>query len=194
MTVGDQIMTMLNIERYVIDGSNAALDDRLTGAAGADVFNGNAGSDVLRGSAGHDTLNGGDGDDFLFGGDGNDSLIGGADNDQVTGGAGNDTLDGGTAGAGDRAIYAGDWADAAVVATTGGHTVTDAGGTDSLIGIEFVTFNGRAGTISQALAVAASDINLSGTNVTPTDGSVVGALSAVDANSVFGDTQAFSCK
>lgn len=51
-----------------LEGSNAALGDRLFGGRG---------SDVLRGFRGNDYLEGGDGDDELIGGRGDDTLFGG---------------------------------------------------------------------------------------------------------------------
>jgi Ca2+-binding RTX toxin-like protein len=94
-------------------------DDDLDGGPGNDVLNGGAGNDVLSGSEGSDTLLGTYGDDELHGGPGNDIL---------NGGAGDDTADYNTAAAG------------IVVDLSTGEALADGnGGTDTLIGIEYVT-------------------------------------------------------
>jgi Ca2+-binding RTX toxin-like protein len=57
------------------------LDNRMEGAAGADVLKGGGGNDSLYGDSSNDRLDGGEGDDYLHGGFGYDMLTGGAGDD-----------------------------------------------------------------------------------------------------------------
>ncbi len=124
---------------------------------------------VVLGGTGSDTLTGTDGNDFIDGNNSgnqaasdNDVLTGGLGNDVLLGKAGDDTLDGGdgddslSGGSGiDTAIFSETLASADVVAvadvdplTAGdqaGWTVTTAGGTDALQGVEILSHAG--GTI-----------------------------------------------
>jgi Ca2+-binding RTX toxin-like protein len=70
-------------------------DNRIEGAAGADVLVGAGGTDRLIGGGGDDMLSGGGGNDVVEGGTGADSLDGGDANDTLDGGAGSDALTGG---------------------------------------------------------------------------------------------------
>ncbi|MDB5693152.1 MAG: hypothetical protein JWO81_2215, partial [Alphaproteobacteria bacterium] len=72
-------------------------------------------------------------DDVLAGGLGNDSFSGLGGNDTLTGNGGDDILSGGSGI--DTAVYT---APATIVQSATGWTVTDAGGTDTLTGIEIV--------------------------------------------------------
>jgi hypothetical protein len=100
--------------------------DALTGSSGADFLSatGNgadANANILNGLGGNDTLNGAAGDDMLTGGEGSDVLNGG----------------GGT----DTATYS---ADATIARLPNGKwSVTDAGGTDTLSGIERVVIGNK---------------------------------------------------
>ena len=64
--------TVLNM-----DGSEADIDDSLTGRDGGDdVITGSSASDTIYGQEGHDTIYGGGGHDGLYGGTGDDLLVG----------------------------------------------------------------------------------------------------------------------
>jgi Ca2+-binding RTX toxin-like protein len=64
-----------------IDGTGNALNNAITGNAGANTLSGGEGNDSLRGMGGADTLVGGIGNDTLDGGAGTDILVGGQGND-----------------------------------------------------------------------------------------------------------------
>jgi Ca2+-binding RTX toxin-like protein len=121
-----------------------------SGSGSSMLISSGAGDDVVTGGAGADTFFGGSGTDRLDGGAGADSLFGGDDADVLTGGAGNDLLDGG-AGT-DRAVFAGPvteysfdrGSDGALIVTD---RVAGRDGTDTLTGIEKVTFNGVTYTL-----------------------------------------------
>jgi serralysin len=82
-------------------------------------------------------VDGSAGDDFLAGGAANDTFAGLGGNDTLTGNGGNDLLDGGNGI--DTAVYSGP---ATIVQNgSGGWTVTDAGGTDTLTDVEIVNDN-----------------------------------------------------
>ncbi|MBF0127567.1 MAG: hypothetical protein HQM02_10200, partial [Magnetococcales bacterium] len=69
-------------------------NDRIFGAAAADIIDGYLGNDYITGKDGNDVLNGGDGNDRIEGGRGNDVLTGGAgdgDSDVLIGGHNSDT-------------------------------------------------------------------------------------------------------
>jgi hypothetical protein len=72
-----------------------ALNNKITGGGGNDVFNAGAGNDTVTGGDGSDTINGGAGNDNLSGGAGNDIIDGGDDDDTLTAGTGLDRLSGG---------------------------------------------------------------------------------------------------
>lgn len=78
---GTGSITLANIERAVLGGSDA--DDTLD----ASLFSGQA---VLSGLAGNDTLIGGPGISLLFGGEGDDLLVSGSGNTGMQGGEGDD--------------------------------------------------------------------------------------------------------
>ena len=60
-----------------MDGSEADIDDSLTGRDGGDdVITGSSASDTIYGQEGHDTIYGGGGHDGLYGGTGDDLLVG----------------------------------------------------------------------------------------------------------------------
>jgi Ca2+-binding RTX toxin-like protein len=117
-------------------------NDRLTGTAGNDIIDGN--NSANQAASDNDVLTGGLGNDVLLGRAGDDRLDGGDGDDALNGGSGLDT-----------AVYSGTIAAANVVAaadvdpvTVGnqaGWTVTTAGGTDSLQGVEVISHAG--GTI-----------------------------------------------
>ncbi|WP_343053327.1 DUF4214 domain-containing protein [Sphingomonas yantingensis] len=104
------------------------------------LFDGAGGDDTITGSRFADELYGGSGDDRIDGGDGDDRLFGGAGNDVLQGGAGNDAIDGGAGF--DRAAYTGLYRTYAPSVANGTLTVRGGGseGTDTLTGVESVTF------------------------------------------------------
>jgi Ca2+-binding RTX toxin-like protein len=67
-------------------------NDRMFGAAGADLLTGGPGADYIHGSNGNDTLDGSGGADHIFGDWGDDLLIGGGSKDKLYGDDGNDSL------------------------------------------------------------------------------------------------------
>lgn len=79
--LGENVENLILLGKKNLNGFGNALDNTLTG---------NAGANKLFGGAGNDTLNGGLGKDVLTGGAGNDTLNGGLGKDVLTGGAGND--------------------------------------------------------------------------------------------------------
>jgi Ca2+-binding RTX toxin-like protein len=101
-------------------------DDTLLGGGRDDVLVGGFGADVLRGDSGQAALTG---DDRLYGGLGDDELYGDAGNDVLVGGDGVDYLSGGTGD--DRFIF--ERGDARWVAGEAAESVTDAGGSDTLV-------------------------------------------------------------
>lgn len=191
----------------------------LLGGAGNDQLNGGRGADLLRGGVGNDELRGdwrrgrdGDGNDTLLGDAGDDILIGGAGADRFKGGAGNDLIrdeSGANDGAADVALYSAGWANYRVEWDAGGgfYTVTDlraAGtpdhdGVDTVQGaIERLQFGGRSGAIVDAVGVAATKVTLTlsggrlGVMAGDGAGTAIATLSAIDANSAFGDVQSFT--
>jgi hypothetical protein len=118
-------------------GSDSVL--RVLGGRGSDALTGSSGADFL--SA---TGNGADANaNILNGLGGNDTLNGAAGSDTLTGGEGSDVLNGG--GGTDTAIYSG----SATIArlSNGNWSVTDAGGTDTLSGVEIVDDSGDGKTL-----------------------------------------------
>ncbi|BDW98942.1 tandem-95 repeat protein [Maricaulis maris] len=121
----------------LIIGGNG--NDQISGGGGSDLLLGGNGDDVINGGRGSDTLIGGRGDDILNGGAGNDLLIGGAGNDVFNGGAGNDTIIGG---AGENTvILSGSVRDYSVEMGRRSVTVSGEDGTDTLSGIEVLSFD-----------------------------------------------------
>ncbi len=135
--------------------SGNAGNDVLGGGAGSDTIYGGDNDDLISGLGGNDTLDGGDGNDEIWGGAGNDTLIGGKDNDQLFINGGNDTVYGNatdltvtsnrlaTAGESDATVVYGNQADYAVTRNSDGSwTISSAGETDTLYGVEHINFNG----------------------------------------------------
>jgi len=178
---------------------------RLTGSASI-AANGTQAGETIEGNAGANLLDGLGGHDMLLGGAGNDTLVGGA---------GQDTIDGG-AGDRDLATYTGAWSLMRVESTDGvvrvrdgsdstpGAAISGATGLwhDRLMGVERISFAGREGSILDAVAVAAERVQMAGVSATSSGvttllnsasvGTVIGRLSAIDRNVVFGDTQTFT--
>ncbi|HEY0594866.1 peroxidase family protein [Sphingopyxis sp.] len=162
-------------------------DDIADGGNGADTLNGNGGDDNLYGANGADTINGGDGNDLLngslggdtlLGGAGNDTLLGGAANDMMTGGAGNDSINGedgnvDTAGFNTIANYTIESNGTTVTVTDN----TGATGTDTLVNVEAMRFNGVHYTIVNG--TGGNNANLNGVGGTAASQAVFG-LGGID--------------
>ncbi|CUH76283.1 putative Ig domain-containing protein [Tropicibacter naphthalenivorans] len=116
----------------LIDGRAGA--DSILGGGGADTLIGDLGQDTLLGEVGNDLLQGGDDNDTLDGGFSHDTLQGGAGDDLLIGGYGDDSIDGGTGI--DTADYSGFGGNIVVNLNITGAQNTNAGGTDTLTGIE----------------------------------------------------------
>ena len=144
----------------------------------AQNYNGSAGTDIFAGGRYEDTISGNNGADTLAGGGGKD-VIDGGDGD-------------------DTAVYSGNQSDHTVTENSDGTwKVTDnrAGsindGTDTLDNIEFLRFADKTVTIDGEIRNSApTDLALSAATVeeNSTPGTVVGALSALDAD---GDALAY---
>ncbi|MDJ0951533.1 MAG: Calx-beta domain-containing protein, partial [Alphaproteobacteria bacterium] len=124
--------------------------DDLTGTAGPDTIDGLAGDDTIQGAEGDDSLTGSGGNDQIAGNAGNDALFGSANDDSLSGGAGNDTMGGNT---GNDLLDGGPDSDTAVFdvgidnvvsadITNSVEIETESEGTDTLVDVEFVEFNG----------------------------------------------------
>ncbi|MFC0269654.1 calcium-binding protein [Kushneria aurantia] len=179
---GDDFVYGLEGDDRLIGGSG---DDRLSGGAGADMLDGGDGSDFASyvhaeagvtisladvagntgdaagdifisienviGSAHDDVITGDIGANRLEGRDGDDVLTGGGGDDVLVGGAGND-----------RAVYANGFSSYTIAASGAGLTVTGEG-TDTLEGIETLSFgNGTydvaSGTFTPNMSIANSSL------------------------------------
>ena len=140
-------------------------DDTLEGGDGEDQIYGGEGNDEISGGGAYDYIQGGAGNDVIDGGDGNDIIYGHTGDDVLSGGAGDDTIDGGADS--DIAQYANaevgnfefDYDSA-----TDTYTVTDrtgAEGTDTLTGVEQVSFDGK---VYDLVHGASGDDTITGTN------------------------------
>lgn len=104
--------------------------ENATGGSGADTITGNNAANSLRGGGGNDSLLGGNGNDFLYDGSGVDTLNGG--------------------GGFDRAVYAISSSAATVTRNSNGTvTVAGSGFTDTLTGVEAVTFSNRTVSVRE---------------------------------------------
>ncbi|MEM7057939.1 MAG: hypothetical protein AAF557_10160 [Pseudomonadota bacterium] len=117
----------VNLTRTVQYGGDANQDhltniEDIVGSNANDVLTGDGNNNRIVGGAGNDELRGSNGDDILEGGEGNDSLYGGGNDDTLIGGAGNDRLEG----HGGADVYRFGF-------NTGSDTVTDTGGTTTLV-------------------------------------------------------------
>ncbi|MBO6945177.1 hypothetical protein [Altererythrobacter sp.] len=139
---------------------------------GNDALTGDGNDNVLAGAGGHDTITGNAGNDTLYGDSffglietanstelgirpdsnfaGNDVLDGGEGNDTLIGEGGDDALDGGNGD--DVAVYSGNRAEYVITANADGtwtieDTVAARNGTDTLVNIERVQFDGDGQTV-----------------------------------------------
>ena len=117
-------------------GSETDGADNCVGTSQAEVFDLKGGDDTAYGAGGDDLMSGGAGMDSLNGGSGDDALSGGADDDVLEGGTGDDTA----SYAGDSADYELSWDAAADVYTVTALAAGAVEGSDTLIGIEKLSF------------------------------------------------------
>ena len=150
----------------------------------------------VRGTGAVDVMYGSDDVDFLSGEKGADFLLGAGGSDYLQGGGGNDTIDGG-AGDNDTAVYSGAWKDYTI--SSGSRVLQDnrvgsIDGTDTVTNVEKFTFSNGTFTELEILNDTPADIGLVGTSVNENaaTNTVVGSLSAIDADTLLGDTKAFS--
>lgn len=112
------------------------------GDGGSATHNGSSLDDVVFGFGGADSLIGGNGNDFLVGGLGVDTMVGGEGNDVLVDGFGNGNYQGG--GGWDRAHYTIASGGATIVRNADGSaTISGAGFTDTLTGVEAVRFTDK---------------------------------------------------
>ncbi|WP_158219932.1 Ig-like domain-containing protein [Ideonella sp. A 288] len=106
------------------------------------------------GGSGDDALVGNDAANVLVGGDGDDDLVGGAGADALTGGPGNDRIDGGDGGDGsDQAFFSAAFASYAITLNDGIVTlVSQADGTDQVVGVERFIFADQSRTLAELSA------------------------------------------
>ncbi len=148
-----------------LDNSTSG-NDTATGSDMSELFTMGAGDDLVYAAGGDDIVAGEAGNDNLFGGSGNDALTGGAGNDDLSGGIGDDV-----------AQYAGASTDYAINynAASGSYSITAtaapvlAEGTDTLTGIETLTFSDGTFYLTQtgltAVAPVVTATNTAGTAV-----------------------------
>ena len=155
--VGNDIDSLVNIDRAKLVGSAAdnlfdasdftgpvtlrgsagndtmiggAEDDLIFGGTGDDLIEAGAGNDDVQAGSGHDTIDGGDGDDSIRAAAGNDSVLGANGNDTLNGADGRDTIEGGT---GDDAISGLDGSDL-LSGGAGNDTLVAGNGDDTIAG------------------------------------------------------------
>lgn len=171
--------------------AGAAGNDRLTAGNGNDLLQGGDGNDTLTGGEGANTLAGGAGNDLLTSGNGNDSQQGSDGNDTLIAGEGANTLSGGTgndvlsAGNGNDNMQGGAGADS-IVANHGNDTILGGAGADTIDG---------GGGADRFLFAALADAPVA------TPDRILGFdagggdridLSAIDANAILANDQAFA--
>ncbi len=129
-------------------GVQASLVSGTATGEGSDTF---TNVENLTGSIFNDTLTGNDAANRLVGNEGNDVLNGGGGDDVLIGGLGSDTIDGG-AGTDTLILASGVPASAYTVIRTqgGGYTLSRPGDSDTVIGVERVSFDNGATSISIA--------------------------------------------
>jgi hypothetical protein len=158
-------------EAFVIDlrdlpsGSTLQIDNiefasimgptRVTGGAGSNFVVGDDKNQFILLGEGDDQLYGGGGNDTIGSTTGNDQIFGEAGDDLLFGGTGNDTLNGGANR--DAALYGVTQDGVTVSGSRGAATAVDAGGTDTLIGVELVVFTGENTTGKDRVTVLLQD-------------------------------------
>jgi Ca2+-binding RTX toxin-like protein len=173
----DDALTYLGTGRATLNGGGGA--DRLAvgpKAKGSELHGGK-GDDILVGGGSNDGLYGDDDNDNLFAGDGNQYLDGGAGNDQLTAGKGADALLGG---AGNDLI--------AWTVCNGAPTAVDGGGDFNTL--EVLGNDGAdaftASAAGSALAVAATGVPITATNIQELSLDGRGGADAVTVHSLAG--------
>jgi VCBS repeat-containing protein len=186
-------------DTFLIDGTDSGYD-RFQGDAGYDIIQGGAGDDTIRvnnfsGIYSVEKIDGGAGNNILAGTAYNDTIDlsatelvniaaidGGAGNDTITGSASNDTAD-----------YMSAWANYSVIGNASNATVTAPEGTDTLINIENLRFNGVVVSIVDAVNDAPVGVNDTNANdaVIEAGIGVVGDATAI-GNVLNNDTDADS--
>jgi Ca2+-binding RTX toxin-like protein len=179
--------------------SGSSFQDNLTGSNGDNMLLGLEGGDAIFGARGNDTLDGGDGDDTLSGGDGDDLLYGGAGKDGLIGAAGRDTLNGGDSadvlnGGDGNDTLNGDGGADVLVGGLGNDSLNGGDSADRITGgLGKDLASGGAGA-DQFIYTSLADSTVSGggqdtiSDLTSID---LIDLSAIDANSLLADDQAF---
>jgi Ca2+-binding RTX toxin-like protein len=171
-----EIIQARNVEAVVFNDATLMGEAAIVGDSRADTLTGTAGSDAILAGPGDDVISGGDGADWVFANDGADSADGGAGDDYLNGGDGNDTLIGG---AGndfldgdedvDTAVFAGSLGDFSFSLDGSGKLVVqdDAGrwGTDTLRGVETLSFDDATISVSAALLAAQGDAGTVGADI-----------------------------
>ena len=187
----DTLLGGLGNDIYVVDSSEDVATE--LASQGVDTVQAsvsypllaNIGNLVLTGSS-NTNATGNSLNNVITGNNGNNSLAGAAGNDTLDGGAGQDT-----------AIYSGTWSQYVVTGTIENATVSGLEGTDSLSNIEFLSFNGLAVSLLDAINDAPVSVNDSNTSdaVIKTTSTNAGDATAIgnvltndtDSNLVLGD-------
>ncbi|XYK81214.1 MAG: DUF4347 domain-containing protein [Labrenzia sp.] len=144
------VIQLENIEFATIIG-----EATINGGSGQNYVMGDDSAQIIVLGEGDDQLFGGAGDDTVGSTTGNDQIFGEAGDDLLFGGAGNDLLNGGANR--DAALY-GATSDGVILSGTRGTvTAVDAGGTDTLTGVELVVFTGENTTGKDRVTVLLQD-------------------------------------
>lgn len=151
------------------------------------------GDNTIIGSQYDDALDGGSGNNQIDGGLGADTISGGEGDDTIDGGAGSDMIDGGD-GTADIVVYSGAWRTYTITASGGTIEVQDASDTDTITNVELITFANGTFAAEDIANDDPTSLAMSSTEVSEmaTVGTVVGTLSAIDADTDLGDTLTYS--
>lgn len=184
-----------------IPGSLYATDSTVDGTLLPSVFYGGPDGNGFAGTVLDDTIFGAGGNDTLMGAEGNDTISGGNGDDFLYGGAGDDTIDGGANS--DYVILAGSRAQYSFTRNTDGSvTIVDLvaarDGTDRVVNVETVRFN-NGSSPDYSIDALADNVppeidGLSNNSVDENaeNGTVVGTVTATDANTGGGDSFTYS--
>lgn len=144
------VIQLENIEFATIIG-----EATINGGSGQNYVMGDDSAQIIVLGEGDDQLFGGAGDDTVGSTTGNDQIFGEAGDDLLFGGAGNDLLNGGANR--DAALYGVTSDGVTLSGTRGTVTAVDAGGTDTLTGVELVVFTGENTTGKDRVTVLLQD-------------------------------------
>jgi len=147
---GGAQLQLNNIEFATIVG-----EAKVTGGSGQNYVVGDDNRQVIILGAEDDQHYGGGCDDTVGSAGGNDQIFGEAGNDLLFGGAGNDALNGGANR--DAALYGATRDGVTLSGTRGAVTAVDAGGTDTLTGVELVVFAGENASGKDRVTVLLQD-------------------------------------